>query len=103
MTDETNSIDLDRARAARREAKGQGPVVHVNGADYQLAPELPYEVLEHLRGLNDPGTAPQALVDTLRSLTGEHYEAITSGMSLDDVNELVGQLMRAYGLERPLG
>lgn len=96
------AIDLDAARAARREAKGDGPVVKLDGKDYQMPPELPYEALEYMRGLNDPETAAGALVDVTRTLLGKHYEKVKSNMTFDDLEVFVQGAMEEYGVVSPL-
>lgn len=96
-------IDLDKARAARRAIKGNGPVVRINGAEFQLAPELPFTALESLKGLGVAETAGASMVDLCQALLGEHYESIRADLSLDDLNELVSGIMEAYGVSAPLG
>jgi len=99
------AIDLDKARAARREAKGDGPKVIFGGEEYELSPELPFGVLEAMRGLMTGGdeSAPGALVDLTRALLGEHYDAFkATDPTVDDLNELIGGVMEEYGVESPL-
>ena len=100
-------IDLDQAKlareAARREANEAGPVVKFGGKEYELAAELPYGVLEALRGIGDPETAAAALSLMTEALLGSHYDDVkASGPSVDDINELVTGAMAAYGLDSPL-
>lgn len=96
-------IDLDKKRAARREAKGKGPEVTFGGAVYELAPEMPFEAIEALEGLQSEETAPAALVRLVRALLGEQYEAIkAAGLTTEDVNEFVGGIMEEYGVQSPL-
>jgi hypothetical protein len=99
------AIDLDAARAARREAKGEGPRVIFGGISYELSPELPFGVLEAMRELmsDDNEKAPGALVDLTRALLGEHYDAFKATQpTVDDLNELIGGVMEEYGVESPL-
>lgn len=91
-------IDLDAMRAARRATKGKGPEVVTGGETYELAPEMPFAVIEAMAGLADEKTAAGALVDMARALFGEHYEAVRSGLSMEDINELVGSVMGEYGV-----
>ena len=100
-------IDLDQAKqtreAARREAKQVGPVVKFGGHEYELAAELPYGVLEALRGISNPDTAAGALSLMTEALLGAHYEEFkTSNPSVEDVNALVTGAMGAYGIDSPL-
>lgn len=100
-------IDLDAARskreAARREADGKGPIVKFGGGEYELAPELPYSVLEALRGLTVEETAAASLANMTEGMLGEHYAAfVATSPSMEDVNELVGGVMEEYGLASPL-
>src|SRR4051794_5598816 len=95
-------IDLDKAKAARREAGGKGPEVTVGGKVYELSPEMPYAAIECLRGLEDKDTAASALVDLVQALLGEHHDEIKKSLSMDDVNELIGEIMAEYGVDDPL-
>lgn len=100
-------IDLDAARAqreaARREADGKGPIVKLGGAEYELSPEMPYGVLEALVLVSDEDKAAGALTDLTKSLLGEHYESfLDAELSMDDVNELLGGVLREYGMSSPL-
>lgn len=96
------AIDLDAARAARREAKGESPVVKLNGKEYQLPVELPYEALECIRELNNPETAAGALVDITKALMGKNYEKIKSQLAFDDLEVFVGGALEEYGVTSPL-
>lgn len=40
------TFDLDAARQARREAKGEAPVVRFGGGEFVLTPELPFAFSE---------------------------------------------------------
>lgn len=96
-------VDLDKARAARREAAGRGPIIRVGGVEYELPAEMPFSVLEPLRGMANEETAAAAMVDMTRALLGEHYEAIRdAGLSTEDLNVLIEGVMAKYGVQRPL-
>lgn len=95
-------IDLDAARAARREGKGEGPVLKFGGKEYQLPPELPYEALEPIRGMSDPDTAAGAMVDLMKALLGRHYDEVKSELSFDDLEAFVEGAMVEYGVSDPL-
>lgn len=95
-------IDLDKARAARMEAKGTGPVIKLGGEEYQLPVEMPYSVLEAMAPLADDNpednAAPGALTGLAKALLGEHYEAIAPQLSVDDLNALIEGVMEEYGV-----
>lgn len=99
-------IDLDAARAARREARGESPVLVVDGQELALPEELPFEAAE-LLGILSPETVkenPTATADivskTLAILLGEAYEAFQKASpSINDVMVLLDGLLKAYGLE----
>lgn len=96
------TVDLDEARAARKEAQGEGPVLKLDGKEYKLPPELPYEVLESIRGLQSPETAAGALVDFTRAILGKDYEKIKTKLSFNDLETLVEGIMKDYGITAPL-
>lgn len=92
------AIDLDAARAARREAKGQGPVVVFNKKKYKLPVEVPYSAMEKASLLEtDPSAENVAAM--IKALLGEHYDAIMAqNPSVEDINALVEGIMEEYGL-----
>lgn len=96
------TIDLDAARAARREGKGKGPVLIFGGKEYQLPPELPYEALEPIRGMSSSETAAGAMVDLMKALLGQYYDEIKTELSFDDLEEFVEGAMSEYGVSDPL-
>lgn len=96
------AIDLDAARAARREGKGLGPVLVFGGKEYQLPAELPFEALEPIRGLSDSSTAAGGMVDLVKALLGQHYEEVKAELSFDDLEAFVEGAMREYGVSDPL-
>lgn len=95
-------IDLDKSRAARREAKGEGPVVTLEGKEYKLPVELPFEALEALRGMNDPSTAAGSLVDFTEAMLGKSYAGMKGKLSFDDLESLVEGVLEEYGISSPL-
>lgn len=95
------TIDLDEARAARREAKGKGPVIRLGGKDYELAPEISFSVIEGLAKM-EAGEATGGLVDVAHSLFGDHYDAIVKDLAVDDFNDLLGKVLEEYGVSAPL-
>lgn len=100
------AFDLDKARAARREKLGEGPKVVIGGEEYELAVEMPYDVLEAMRGMANELTAPTAIVDTVKALLGEEghkaFLALKPPPTVDDCMELVDALMGEYGVDAPL-
>lgn len=96
-------IDLDKKRAARREAKGAGPEVKLGGKTYELPSELPFAVIEALDELQGENPAASAMIDLTKAILGTHYaDILAAGLTTDDITELIGDLMKEYGLEDPL-
>jgi hypothetical protein len=97
-------IDLDKARAARREGKGQGPEVKFGGKRFHLPPELPYEVLEAIVGVETLPPAEQgaAVIRTAHLLMGEEaYAAFLAAdppPSVADFEALIEGALEEYGL-----
>lgn len=87
------SLDLDKLRAARLEAKGDGPTVTFGGEEFQLAAEVSAEVLEALVVDN--------LVGFGQALFGEDYDrAKELGLSRDDLVDLMKNLGVLYGVNQ---
>lgn len=93
-------IDLDKAKAARAEAAGTGPIVKVGGVEYQLPAEMPFGVLAAFRGLasGKEDEAAGALVDAAEAILGEHYPAIRPQLSLADLDALITGVLEEYGV-----
>jgi len=91
-------IDLDKARAARREGKGQGPEVKLGGKRFHLPPELPYEVLELIVGVEEL----PAVIKAAHLLMGEEaYAAFLAAEpppSVADFEALIEGALEEYGL-----
>lgn len=94
-------IDLDSARAARREAGKKGPVVKVEGKQYELPIEMPYEVLEAFRLLGNQDTAAAAMPAIAEALLGKHYGKLRGILSVDDLEVLTQGLIEEYGVPSP--
>lgn len=99
-------IDLDAARAARREAQGEAPVVVIDGKELKLPVELPFEVAEGLSAFSDeairldPAGSATALHRVLGLLLGPaHDEFMAASPSINDVMMLLDGLVKSYGLE----
>jgi hypothetical protein len=64
----TDVIDLDAARAARREAQTRQPRVRLNGVDYPLPVEFPIDVLTPLLGVGlDLGLVARLAADAVNA------------------------------------
>ncbi len=94
-------IDLDAIRAARLGGKKSGPKVKYHGKTYELAPEMPFEVLESFSAMTSEDTAAVGIASIARVLLGKHYAAFAD-MSIDDLNALIGGVMEEYGVNNPL-
>ncbi len=99
------AVDLDAAKAARREAKGEGPTVVFGGETFTLPVEMPFEIVEELGRLQSAGEdgalAGQAVLSVVRLLLGEQYKAFMAHRpSMDDLTELANGAMREYGTGR---
>lgn len=98
------AVDLDAARAARREAKGEGPTVKFGGHEMVLDPEVPYGVLEEVvaiqRAPKDSDERVLGLGRVARLLLGdENAEALFAGRpSVEDLDALIEGVLREYGL-----
>lgn len=86
-------IDLDAAKAARREASKEGPVVVFGGQRFPLQPELPFEAAEHLLY----GRLREAIA---LIFNGGHEEFMALKPSTEDLRLLLDvELPKAYGSE----
>lgn len=99
-------INLDAARAARREAEQEAPIVTLGGKDYELPVELPFEVAEHFAALaiakerKDEAAMAAGVIQVVKSLLGDHFDSfMKSRPSIDDLLALVEGLTEAYGVE----
>jgi hypothetical protein len=97
-------IDLNAARAARREAAGAPPEPVVFGdREFPLPVELPVSVMEGLARLgtlpgNDAAGITSTVKEILAELFGEHFDAFWAlRPSFDDLMELMDRLPAAYG------
>jgi hypothetical protein len=97
-------IDLDAAKAARREAAGEHPEpIRFGGDTFELPVELPFEVGHRLLSLLENIAAGSSAVfedvmGVLEPLLGEGYPAFMAhGPSMPDIMELLTGLPREYG------
>jgi len=95
-------IDLDAARAARREAKGDGPVIRFNEKDFNLPAEVSFGVVDAAAKLSESAD-PSAVLVVVRAIMGDAYESfMAENPSVDDLEVLIGGALDAYGLgEQP--
>lgn len=95
-------IDLDKARAER--GTKTGPKFKLDGVEYQLAGEMPANVLEAFKGMASDDNAAQAgaMSDVARALLGQHYDTVAASLSVEDLNVLVSGIMDEYGVSDPL-
>lgn len=93
-------IDLDAAKAARREATEEPPTIVFGGTEFVLPVELPYEVAESLASFVDSPNDQKsvALADVARSFLGDYAaDFMRLRPSIKDLLELVNGVMKAYG------
>lgn len=97
------NIDLDAARAARREAAGEAPVIIFGGERFTLPVEMPFEVAEHFSaaGTVSPDAGAEAaapIIAALKVLLDDQYEAFMRHRpSMQDLVALFEGAMAAYG------
>lgn len=99
-------IDLDAARAARREAAGEAPVIVIGGQEVELPAEIPFEAAAQMGAMAKAVEAKDndALTDYfgawLRTLLGDAYDAFMAARpSVNDLMALSEGLVKAYGFE----
>lgn len=93
-------IDLDAARAARREVKEETPTAMFGGREFALPAELPFGVFVSLAEMReDPEGSVEAMTHLLEALFGDEAQAfIDLGPSIEDIQALVEGSLGAYGL-----
>lgn len=89
------SIDLDKARAARREAQGAGPSVVFGGETFALPVELPVAVIELFAVPVVTGDVLLKMVHAF--LDGRYDDFMAHDPSVNDLNVFVEGLMTEYG------
>lgn len=93
-------IDLDAARKARAEQRGEPPVVILGGAEYELPAELPAGVVTAF-GMVMRGDVSQLDV-ALAELFGDRLAELKANrLSWDDEKELLDQTLNEYGFDLP--
>lgn len=97
-------IDLDAARAARREASGEPPVIVFGGKELELTFEIPFEVAERMGSMGvalenqDGNELSNGFRDVLKLLLGDHFdEFMAQRPSVPDLMAMVDGVVKAYG------
>lgn len=104
-------IDLDAARAARREAAGEAPVLTVGKKDYPLAVELPASLISDMAiiaGAPESGATSEqqaqvmvALERVAAAMLGDAWDKVRPQLSVDDLMTMLEQVAPVYGFESP--
>lgn len=99
-----STVDLDVARIARAEKRGESPTVKFRGETFELPDELPFEIVDGIGQLgtaqkgNDGARAAEIVADIARSLFCDRYEEFLKlGPSMADVAALLDGVVAAYG------
>jgi hypothetical protein len=98
-------MNLDEARAARREAEKKGPTITVEDVVFQLPVELPLSVTLWLNDLSeaqeadDNAAAVKAVGGVLRGLFGKDYNRFmeVSQIAMEDMEDLLNGIVKDYG------
>lgn len=98
------TVDLDAARAARREAKNEAPKVTFGGREFVMPIEMPFGVVVCLGRMaeaetaKDNGSISAIIVEILKLLLGDEYDAFMAlGPSEKDITALVNGIVTEYG------
>ncbi len=101
-----SKIDLDAARAARREVEHEALTVALGGRDFVLPSELPFVVVERLADLKttqeagDNSEVVKIILSIVELLLGDMYtDFMAQAPSMADLEVLLTELMKAYGFE----
>lgn len=97
----SNTINLDAARAARRETKKTEPKVVFHDKTFTLPIEMPFAVVEHLGKLNpeDPGASSGVILEFVKELFGDQFDDFRRLQpSANDIEALMDALNDVYGL-----
>lgn len=103
----TRELDLNKLRAARFEAKGEGPTVKFGKNTFTCPPEVPFMVVEAFGRMesaeeNASGfEAATAILDAVRRLIGDDQYAkfMAEDPSTEDIVEFLTGIMNLYGVE----
>lgn len=92
-------IDLDAARAARREASGEAPVIVFGGKEFTLPVELPLEAAEVINKITSSANGTE-ISDVFKVLLGDRYQEFRElGPSVPDVLAFFDEIAPAYGVK----
>lgn len=97
-------INLDAAKAARRESGVEQPKVVFGKKTFALPVEIPFEAVEKLGGLDpdDPTAATSVITGFIAILFGDQYPAFLKLQpSTQDIEVLMESLAKVYGFETP--
>lgn len=99
-------LNLDAARAARREAMGETPSFVFGGREFALPAELPFAVVLDMRELSsaDGDTAAQAaaIASVVKHLLGDEHDAFMAlSPSIEDLEALIDGVLPEYGTDLP--
>lgn len=94
-------IDLDAARAARREAQKAAPEFTLGGQTFHLPVEMPLVALDLIGGLQTAENAGSLLGPVLEALLGpeDWQRFLAVRPTLDDMVALAEHLWPEYGLD----
>lgn len=103
------AVDLNAARAARREGKDKaGPEVKFGRRTFKLPVELPFEAVQHIvdMGELDPddedgrAATPRLMLGIVRGILGDDFgKFMAERPSTEDVAALVEGVLKEYGLD----
>ena len=103
----TRELDLNKLRAARFEAKGEGPTVKFGKHTFVCPPEVPFMVVEAFGRMenaenNSSGfEAAGAILDAVRRLIGNDQfdKFMAEDPSTEDIADFLTGVMNLYGVE----
>lgn len=95
-----NRYDLGAARAARSEARGEAPVLEIDGREYRLIPEIPWSAIDEAVESTDEDGRTRLGVKLLRTVFGDQWQTFLDreDPSAADIEGLTSWLFEAYGL-----
>jgi len=97
-------VDLDKARAARREVTGEAIEVVLSEETFTFPVELPFDALPYLAAIVAPHenliAFEAAVTGLLGVLLGEERADLFMGLkpTLDDLQTMLKELLRTYGV-----
>lgn len=96
-------IDLDKSKAARREAQPEPPTVKFGGVVFELPRELPFELIDELAEVADNEEGEMGQIKLIRVMTkvllgDREEEFLALKPSLADIQTFVTEVYPMYGL-----